>query len=55
MPYLSPGSLSDEEAQQVAAFITSKPRPAYPYKHRDYSGSKIPSDAVYYRTDEAKK
>jgi thiosulfate dehydrogenase len=55
MPYLSPGSLTDEEAQQVAAFITSKPRPAYPYKHRDYSGSKIPSDAVYYRTDEAKK
>src|SRR2546423_1598776 len=55
MPYLSPGSLTDEEAQQVAAFITSKPRPVYPYKNRDYSGSKIPSDAVYYRTDEAKK
>ena len=46
----SPGSLTDEEAQQVAAFITSKPRPPYPFKARDYSGSKVPVDAVYYRT-----
>jgi thiosulfate dehydrogenase len=49
MPYLNPGSLTDEEAQQVAAFINSKPRPAYPFKERDYAGSKIPADAVYYR------
>src|SRR4051812_35672795 len=56
MPYLNPGSLTDEEAQQVAAFITSRPRPAYPFKERDYSGSKIPADAVYYRTnDEARR
>jgi thiosulfate dehydrogenase len=55
MPYLNPGSLTDEEAQQVAAFINSKPRPSYPYKARDYSGSKIPADAVYYRTDEARR
>jgi thiosulfate dehydrogenase len=48
MPYLSPGSLTDEEAQQVARFITSKPRPRFPFKSRDYSGSKIPPDAVYY-------
>jgi thiosulfate dehydrogenase len=48
MPYLSPGSLTDEEAQQVARFITSKPRPRYPFKSRDYLGSKIPADAVYY-------
>ena len=32
MPYLNPGKLTDEEAQQVAAFINSKPRPAYPFK-----------------------
>jgi thiosulfate dehydrogenase len=50
MPYLNPGSLTDEEAQQVAAFINSKPRPEYPFKNRDYPGSKIPADAVYYRT-----
>jgi thiosulfate dehydrogenase len=49
MPYLDPGSLSDEDAQHVAAFITSKPRPRYPYKDRDYVGGKIPVDAVYYR------
>ncbi|HEY2907085.1 MAG TPA: c-type cytochrome [Vicinamibacterales bacterium] len=48
MPYLNPGSLSDAEAQQVAAFITSKPRPSYPFKQRDYPSSKIPPDAVYY-------
>jgi thiosulfate dehydrogenase len=48
MPYLNPGSLTDEEAQQVARFITSKPRPRYPFKSRDYAGAKIPPDAVYY-------
>jgi thiosulfate dehydrogenase len=51
MPYLNPGSLTDEEAQQVARFITSKPRPRYPFKSRDYAGSKIPVDAVYYRQE----
>ena len=49
MPYLNPGSLTDEEAQQVAAYINSKPRPVYPFKDRDYPGSKIPADAIYYR------
>jgi len=48
MPYLNPGSLTDEEAQQVARFITSKPRPRYPFKSHDYAGSKVPPDAVYY-------
>ena len=49
MPYLNPGSLTDEEAQHVAAFINSKPRPVYPHKQRDYVGGKVPIDAVYYR------
>src|SRR5947207_14023771 len=49
MPYLNPGSLTDEEAQEVAAFINSKPRPRYPFKDRDYLGGKIPVDAVYSR------
>lgn len=52
MPYLNPGSLTDEEAQQVAAYINSKPRPKYPFKERDYVGSKVPIDAVYYRANE---
>jgi thiosulfate dehydrogenase len=49
MPYLDPGNLSDEDAQHVAAFITSQPRPRYPFKDRDYAGGKVPVDAVYYR------
>jgi thiosulfate dehydrogenase len=48
MPYLDPGSLTDEEAQQVAVFITSKPRPSYPFKHQDYLTEKLPPDSVYY-------
>ena len=49
MPYLDPGSLTDEEAQEIAAFITSKPRPTYPFKANDYRTSPLPPDAVYYR------
>jgi thiosulfate dehydrogenase len=50
MPYLDPGSLSDEEAQLLAAFITSKSRPAYPFKDKDYVQGGPPPDAVYYRS-----
>lgn len=48
MPYLDPGSLSDEDAQNVAAYINSKPRPAYPFKAQDYLTEKLPADSVYY-------
>jgi cytochrome c len=48
MPYLDPGSLTDDEAQHLAAFITSKPRPSYPYKAQDYRTEKLPVDSVYY-------
>jgi thiosulfate dehydrogenase len=54
MPYLDPGSLTDEEAQQVAAFIDSKPRPAYPFKDRDYLTEALPVDSVYYARRPAK-
>lgn len=49
MPYTSPGSLSDEEAQQLAAYIDKKPRPAFPAKRYDYQVEKLPPDAVYYK------
>ena len=49
MPYLDPGSLTDEEAQQIAAYITAKTRPGFPFKEKDYLKEKIPVDAVYYR------
>jgi thiosulfate dehydrogenase len=55
MPYLDPGSLSDADAQNVAAFINSQPRPHYPFKDRDYVGGKIPVDAVYYRDVNAQR
>ncbi len=48
MPYLYPGKLTDEEAQHIAAYITSKPRPSFPFKDKDYLKEKIPVDAVYY-------
>jgi thiosulfate dehydrogenase len=48
MPYMEPGKLNDEEAQQVAAFINSRPRPSYPFKEQDYLVEKLPVDSVYY-------
>ena len=48
MPYLDPGNMTDEDAQQLAAFIDSKPRPVFPFKDRDYRTEKRPPDAVYY-------
>jgi len=48
MPYLDPGSLTDEESQELAAFIDSKPRPPFPFKDLDYRTEKLPPDAVYY-------
>jgi len=49
MPYLDPGRLTDEEAQEVAAYINSKPRPVYPFKQQDYRTEKLPVDSVYYK------
>jgi cytochrome c len=48
MPYLDPGSLPDEDAQDIAAFIDSTPRPEYPFTHQDYLVEKLPTDSVYY-------
>jgi len=48
MPLSAPGSLNDNEAQQVAAYLLSQNRPAYPTKDQDYVGVKMPVDAVYY-------
>jgi len=49
MPYLNPGFLTDEQALQIAAYITSQSRPSFPYKDQDYLKNRIPVDAVYYR------
>jgi thiosulfate dehydrogenase len=50
MPFIDPGSLTDEEAQQIAFFICSRPRPVYPFKSSDYRNGKVPVDALYYRS-----
>jgi cytochrome c len=46
-------SITDEETQQVVAFINSKPRPAYPFKQQDYLTEKLPADSVDYPRREA--
>ncbi|MCA1828117.1 MAG: c-type cytochrome [Myxococcales bacterium] len=48
MPYTAPGSLTDEEAQQIAAYITSQPRPSFAAKSLDFLVEPRPPDAVYY-------
>jgi thiosulfate dehydrogenase len=48
MPYLDPGSLTDEEALLLAAYISAQPRPVFPFKKEDFGG-KHPPDAVYYK------
>lgn len=47
MPLTEPGSLSDREAQLVAAYINRHDRPVYPTKARDYPAGGRPADAVY--------
>jgi thiosulfate dehydrogenase len=49
MPFIDPGSLTDEEAQHVAYFICLQPRPVYPFKSEDYRDGKIPPDALAYK------
>ena len=47
MPFDRPGTLSDGEAYDVAAFITSKPRPDLPGKERDWPLGNAPADVPY--------
>lgn len=47
MPLTSPGVLTDEEAQHIAAYVNSHERPVFPNKESDYPGIDRPIDAVY--------
>jgi thiosulfate dehydrogenase len=47
MPFDKPGTLSDREAYDVAAYITSKPRPDLPEKARDWPLGGAPADVPY--------
>src|SRR5204862_1997419 len=47
MPFDKPGSLTDREAYDVAAYITAKPRPDLPGKARDWPLGGAPADVPY--------
>ena len=48
MPQNAPGTLTDEQAQDLAAFIDGQRRPVYSGMAKDYPKGNIPVDAVYY-------
>jgi thiosulfate dehydrogenase len=47
MPYDRPGTLTDQQAFDVAAYITSRPRPDFPGKENDWPNGDPPPDAAY--------
>ena len=47
MPFDKPGTLTDQQAYDVAAYITSKPRPDLPEKARDWPFGGAPADVPY--------
>jgi thiosulfate dehydrogenase len=48
MPLAPRTNLTYEEAQQIAAYVDSQPRPVYPGQAQDYPNGDVPVDAVYY-------
>lgn len=53
MPFDMPGTLSPQEAADVAAYVLTMPRQDYPGKERDWPGGNPPADAAY-ATDAAR-
>jgi thiosulfate dehydrogenase len=47
MPYDLPGTLRDQEAFDVAAYVNSHPRPDLAGKENDWSNGDAPPDAAY--------
>jgi thiosulfate dehydrogenase len=47
MPFDRPGALSDQQAYDVAAYITSMPRPDSPGKETDWPNGGTPTDVPY--------
>ncbi len=47
MPYDRPGTLTDQQAWDVAAFVLSHPRPDTPGKERDWPNGDPPADVAY--------
>jgi len=55
MPFDKPGSLTDQEAYDVASFVVSHPRPDYPGKELDWPKGDPPPDVAYPTAAAAKK
>ena len=47
MPRDLPGSLSRQDALDIAAYVDSRPRPDFPEKHRDWPRGGAPRDTPY--------
>lgn len=47
MPFNAPGTLTDQQALDVAAYVTAQPRPDYPPKIDDWPNGDPPSDLPY--------
>lgn len=47
MPFDTPGTLTDQQAIDVAAYINSRPRPDFPGKELDWPNGDPPPDAAY--------
>lgn len=47
MPFDQPGTLTDQQALDVAAYVTSRPRPDLPGKEHDWPNGGAPEDAAY--------
>ncbi len=47
MPRDAPGTLTDQQAYDVAAFVLSHPRPDTPGKEKDWPNGDAPQDAAY--------
>jgi thiosulfate dehydrogenase len=47
MPFDRPGSLTDQQAFDVAAFVTARPRPDFAGKENDWPNGDAPPDVAY--------
>jgi thiosulfate dehydrogenase len=45
MPFGNAGTLSDQDAYDIAAYFTSKPRPEFAARKNDWPGGGAPADA----------
>ncbi|MCC7000889.1 MAG: c-type cytochrome [Gemmatimonadaceae bacterium] len=47
MPYDAPGTLSEQQARDIAAYVNAKPRPDFPTKAEDWPHGDPPPDVAY--------